>query len=277
MLAKFYIIAAIALSVSASAQTTLPYYTAFDNAAEQLGWQSFRKGVTVTSDWVYITFGSYSAPNSIYHYYPVGAASTDTTVDWWVSPQFNFEGGAKIDSMRVNIYSFTGSVQPEDFCGLYLLEGSPDPSLATFAILLANFTSLASSSGIYFDTTNIPIPSIPGACFLAIKYVATNDWFEAGIDDIQISALSAGIENNIKSPSLRIYPNPATNILSLETDNSSVSNILITDIMGNVLKSIFLVDSENQVTIDISELQNGIYFLKTTDRNSCAAIKFTKQ
>ena len=85
------------------AQTPLPYYTGFDNAAQKAGWLDFRKGFLSPSDWTYNSFSAFSAPNSLHHDYPVGSANTDTTLDWFVSPAFNFSSGGMIDSIRVNI------------------------------------------------------------------------------------------------------------------------------------------------------------------------------
>src|SRR5688572_18629963 len=91
------------------AQTTLPYYSGFDNAAEQSGWVTFRKGSTANGAWSVASFGAYSAPNSLSHNYPVGGSTP--TDDWRVSPGFNFSNGGMIDSIRHNFSGF-GMVNP---------------------------------------------------------------------------------------------------------------------------------------------------------------------
>jgi len=74
-----------------------------------------------------------------------------------------------------------------------------------------------------------------------------------------------------------IYPNPAKSFVEISSDKFSISKIEIMDISGkqvDILNNI----SENDVNIDISELQNGIYFIKiSTLKNSVIIKKFVKE
>lgn len=79
--------------------------------------------------------------------------------------------------------------------------------------------------------------------------------------------------SNIESELLSLYPNPATNQLSI--DNNSSLDFTVEIFSLNGAKRIEL---QNQNTFDISKLANGIYFLRLTDlkTNNIVIKKFTK-
>jgi len=59
---------------------------------------------------------------------------------------------------------------------------------------------------------------------------------------------------------IRIYPNPASDILSINTGSLPVDQILIRDITGKVLRRI--LPTGPTTTIDISGMATGIYLLE---------------
>ena len=66
--------------------------------------------------------------------------------------------------------------------------------------------------------------------------------------------------NNIdKENNFIIYPNPASTYVQIESDNLQNKCIEILDITGKVLISSSLRGTKQSV--DISDLQNGIYFI----------------
>ncbi len=67
--------------------------------------------------------------------------------------------------------------------------------------------------------------------------------------------------------SFSIYPNPANNILNISTDVEASLEVI--NIAGQVMLSTS-VDAQN-TTIDISNLNRGMYFVKITDKNGNAA------
>jgi hypothetical protein len=171
----------------AFAQTATPYYTGFDNAAQQAGWQTFKKGNTVKpGNFIMDPYaGCPSAPNAAGHNYPIGGANP-AMQNWFVSPMFDFSGGGNIDTIKVEIFALLGLKAGDEF-SIYLLNGSPDPALATVT-LLANLTKMANTSGVFKDTFNFAIPPTTGNSYIGFKYMATNNWFSAFFDDLRIDA-----------------------------------------------------------------------------------------
>ena len=71
-----------------------------------------------------------------------------------------------------------------------------------------------------------------------------------------------------------VYPNPANNILFVGC-KEKVSQMYITDILGNKIKQ-FVMDAE-MVSLDVSSLSNGVYFINTITSNGLSTKKFVMQ
>ena len=70
-----------------------------------------------------------------------------------------------------------------------------------------------------------------------------------------------GIENISQSINdFLIYPNPANNYLIIKTNNTKYYNIKLLDITGVIIRDYQNINDKNY-RIDISDLQNGIYFI----------------
>jgi len=85
-----------------------------------------------------------------------------------------------------------------------------------------------------------------------------------GMDDSAI-VLKAQKKNGIKSDNdlwkeLKIYPNPANNVLIIETGNIELKHISLFDAIGQVVLINKVTTATN--TIDISNLAPGLYFLE---------------
>lgn len=254
-------------SATTFAQTALPYYTGFDNATEKAGWVEFRTGVATTFNWVVgASVNAVSAPNAISHDYPVGAASTDTTVDWYVSPGFNFPAGGKIDSFRINVFSMTGHSNPGDSLVVYLLKGSANPTLATAKIKLVDLTEMAINNDTMKDTGNFVIPATTGTAYIAFKYQATHDWFVPTIDNIHISkTASTGVAQMATAAGeTYIYPNPAINSLKVVFGNNDLKDatIRICNTIGQIVHRENCSNVTDALDVNISDLPSGTYYLQ---------------
>lgn len=80
------------------------------------------------------------------------------------------------------------------------------------------------------------------------------------IDNITVMKTSEYIASNkeIDKKSFSVYPNPATDIINIESENEIVKSIEINDVNGKLIP----LNSINNQTIDINSLANGVYFLK---------------
>ncbi|HRF77795.1 MAG TPA: T9SS type A sorting domain-containing protein, partial [Chitinophagales bacterium] len=81
--------------------------------------------------------------------------------------------------------------------------------------------------------------------------------------------------DNLIENTFSLYPNPANNFITIETDFSTEKTIYITDALGQIVKTI--ITSENYITIDLQGIASGIYFIKMEDGINSVSQKFVKQ
>jgi hypothetical protein len=76
-----------------------------------------------------------------------------------------------------------------------------------------------------------------------------------------------GINNFTNSNQIKIYPNPANNELLISlSKNCNNSQILIMNVLGETIKNISTTNTETK--INISEIENGVYFVKVNTNGS---------
>jgi hypothetical protein len=259
-------------SSSLNAQVSLPYYTGFDNVSQKTGWTEYEKAEVSFCHWG--PGYAYSIPSGIGHSF--APASGITFIDnWFVSPAFSIANGGKLDSIR---YMFSGYSVPVtgDTIAIYLLNGSQDPSLASSKILLFDFRNAEYIfDGTWRIKTNITLPSLNGSSYLAIRYKNTDcssKWLTVNFDNIAISGNSVGIDEfNTKADKVNIYPNPAKDNLTIETNTKLKQSLEIYNIAG---QSVYTANICNKTSIDISNFQAGIYILKLNTNKGTEVRKF---
>lgn len=64
---------------------------------------------------------------------------------------------------------------------------------------------------------------------------------------------------------VKIYPNPANDAINVETILSDVTTVVLLDAKGSVIRNIAM--QNGTTSMDVSDLDNGIYFLKLMDNN----------
>jgi len=84
--------------------------------------------------------------------------------------------------------------------------------------------------------------------------VITEDWV---CDNISTSVNDLVIDDNFIS----LYPQPATETLTINTHNTDVSQLTVTDLYGRAVESIFL-QSSYEYYLDVVNLMDGIYHLQ---------------
>ncbi len=92
-------------------------------------------------------------------------------------------------------------------------------------------------------------------------------WYEAGDVDFKIFRLINGIlgvsANTLQD--LNVYPNPSEGVFTIKNSSSfdSEAKYFVTDLSGKTIQKGVLKTMET--TINLSEAQPGIYFLKTSN------------
>ncbi|RMA57759.1 S8 family serine peptidase [Ulvibacter antarcticus] len=90
--------------------------------------------------------------------------------------------------------------------------------------------------------------------------------FESLILDVNASELDT----------ISVYPNPTQNILNIVSPNTLLTGIQIFDVRGRSVKNVTVTSEANQ-TIDISNLESAMYFVKISSENGSITKRIIKQ
>jgi len=81
----------------------------------------------------------------------------------------------------------------------------------------------------------------------------------------------------IQTETLIIYPNPSSTEISFNLNISNTENVKLFDINGKLIYASSIINQNNTVTINIENLDNGLYFINVIDNNGTfRRSKFTK-
>ena len=114
-----------------------------------------------------------------------------------------------------------------------------------------------SNANLFYSYTDIN--PLEGVSYYRLKQTDYNGDFEYSL----IRSITTSSLNTV----LYLYPNPTTGLIYIEGVKKSSSNLLVHNIFGeNVSQLTQMIRlSENQISLDLSSVKNGIYFLKIDD------------
>ncbi len=110
----------------------------------------------------------------------------------------------------------------------------------------------------YFNATNNP--SLQTICVDDIAY-ATSTFVNIDATTVFVEDCSLAIIENQINNTIKVYPNPVSNKLYLESKNQ-LESISIYDVNGRYVKNIQLIGNKLNSEINTSTLSIGIYFVK---------------
>jgi hypothetical protein len=156
------------------------------------------------------------------------------------------------------------------------LAGAAGPNPATNRVLIGQFTT----DGVFSFELNIQLGTPAGG---VERYVASNP---TG-DEIEFPGLTyaSDVPNNIKyqsesAPLFSVYPNPANDVISIETPEAgnSVKRYTIVNMLGQVVfvRTNAGFYSSNVEQFDINELPKGVYIVELFADGKRSTQKFTK-
>jgi len=94
-------------------------------------------------------------------------------------------------------------------------------------------------------------------------------------DTVTVIVSGVGIESyTMDGKGLVLYPNPATNTLNIES-STKFSQLLISDVLGNVV--IKQQVNNHAVSMDVSGLWKGLYFVKVVNYKGFVVKRFLKE
>jgi len=181
----------------------------------------------------------------------------------------------------------SATLNAADVCsGWYEYAGSPgngseftDLSMQTFDgfgwnDIPAVTTKFYGGLSTHFNFTN-PITS--DHIRLNIKGLASTADDRVKLNEIKVWSGTTGLISTKTITTLITYPNPVKDILNVNLDNQSNSNVIeILNLNGKVLKS-QQVSGVKLVSFDTSDLSNGVYVCRTKNGSDIKTAKIIKQ
>lgn len=234
---------------------SLPYVSGFDSAPETAGWQQFRLGNDPGAFQWNIGGGGFSSM-CLSHDYNVGGNTTDTVIDWFVSPALNFVSTGSI-SLKVKTSGF--STPTVDNCEVYFGTNDQDPATGNFVLI--GTLSYMSPQFNWIDTT-LSIPFTSDSGYVAFRYKTIGAaWMTYAIDNINIISTASVDETSSQNNFIQVYPNPMqeTSTLFIESDLSYSGVIRIYDIYGKEIQTINSIS--NQINLSRENFSSGIYIV----------------
>ncbi len=95
----------------------------------------------------------------------------------------------------------------------------------------------------------------------------------APVFNLNYGETPSGINDALTLQGFKVYPNPANSILNIETASAT---IIKTEVF-NMLGSLVVLQQNDQKSIDVSSLSQGIFFINVTTTNGAGKVKFIKQ
>ena len=94
-------------------------------------------------------------------------------------------------------------------------------------------------------------------------------------DHTEIIIIYKSIESETKVQGIKLYPNPATNTLTITRENTNNAMVEIYSNNGVIVNSFEM--SETVKEISVSELNSGVYFIRVIEKEATKVQKFIKQ
>ncbi|MBQ3751581.1 MAG: T9SS type A sorting domain-containing protein [Bacteroidales bacterium] len=131
-----------------------------------------------------------------------------------------------------------------------------------------------------FNTTSTTITLvdfISGADYEAfvVAHCANGQTSESS-DTVTFHIMDLGIQDYLEQK-LTLYPNPATELVSVATDDASIriTGVEVYNLYGQLLNAI--VSEENPMRINVSGLADGMYFVRITTDSGVVTKSFVKR
>lgn len=158
----------------------------------------------------------------------------------------------------------------------------PTISVSGASTLCAGSTSTLTASGAntYSWNTGATTPSISVSPSATVVYTVSGTSSSSGCSNTASITLVVspctgikGVDSKISG--LLVYPNPSTGEFTVELNNGSNKTIEVTDLSGKVVLT--QNSSKDKVSVNISHLANGIYYVKIQSNNAVEIIEVLKQ
>jgi hypothetical protein len=168
--------------------------------------------------------------------------------------------------------------------GSYIVVGEKFSGVTSFDIFLLKINNLGDTlwsrtyGGLSLDYGFSAIPTSDSG-YMVVG--ATNSFSTWGDNDVYLIKTdgvgNVGIHEPNKDWNIYIFPNPASNELTIQNPELKIEQIGIFDVLGDRIFSRKPIASSEQLLINVSTFPAGVYFIVATDGKNVARKKFIKE
>lgn len=207
---------------------------------------------------------------------------------WLDGTPFSCGGSAYGGSVTTN-WAFPGdpnspyiSSDPANLCGNWIESSLPNDrrfimSSGPFLLDAGKMQEIEYAIVTSFDS------SVVGDNLIALKKLQTdiqkiNTFYNLTTKPNCLNPITIGVNEILKQNDFSIFPNPATESITIKINTEGISKISyeIIDVLGKTIIKNEVTDLTN-ININISNIKSGVYFIKLQVNNSTVTKKFVKQ
>ena len=256
-------------------------YSSFENSTD--GWTQFGASIAITPDESVTGNNSLFTSNRQYDYssprlFLDGLLTVDNTYTFYVNVKLatGVSGTSNItikntlngDDTYTNLYDPPLQVSSENWTQLsgdFTYTGSDQ-----IFVYIKGPTQAQGGGNFYIDDFSlVPQGSTP------VNFNDISDVVDIGAYEFT-STLSLDDSNSSINPLVKVYPNPATNEITL-SEEFGKDQLILFDLLGKNYPIKLMNNFNSSTNIDISSLSSGLYFIKIINEKSIKSIKFFKE
>ena len=256
-------------------------YSSFENSTD--GWTQFGASIAISSDESVTGNSSLFTSDRDYNYssprlFLDGLLSIDDTYTFYVNVKLaeNASGTSDITikSTLNDVVTYTNLLESPttvtdnewtELSGDFTYTGSDQ-----IFVYIKGPTQAQGGGNFYIDDFSLVPQGSPPVNFNDISDVIDIGAYEYS------STLSLDDSNSSIKQVINVYPNPATNKITL-SEKFSENQIILFDLLGKNYPVKLINNYNSSTRIDISNLSGGLYFVKIINDNSSKSIKFIKE
>ena len=208
---------------------------------------------------------------SNYHHNGTGVAGSASFINqvgvltpdnWMITPQI------QVPAEGATLTWYVGGVDASYFSEHYTV------LVSTTGTNTTDFTNMVfdgNVANVNFTLKSLDISAFAGQnIYIAFRHCNSTDVYWMLVDDIEVIAgQHAGI-SNVTDATVQLYPNPTSNVLNINAEG--VQEVSVIDINGRTVMT-----EKNVNTVNLSDLANGVYYVRVITNNGVATEKIVKK
>lgn len=208
---------------------------------------------------------------SNYHHNGTGVAGSASFINqvgvltpdnWMITPQI------QVPAEGATLNWYVGGVDASYFSEHYTV------LVSTTGTNTTDFTNMVfdgNVANVNFTLKSLDISAFAGQnIYIAFRHCNSTDVYWMLVDDIEVIAgQHAGI-SNATDATVQLYPNPTSNVLNINAEG--VQEVSVIDINGRTVMT-----EKNVNTVNLSDLANGVYYVRVITNNGVATEKIVKK